>query len=154
MTKEYTVKLPCLPGDDLYWLDNEDGEWSVKCTRNGIGAVLVEKGQVHRIISRDDLADMNGMIETIGTSYAHLTRESAERELAELQREEEEMEKATGWHRKAKKQPKQGQIVFVRRMHGEVVLARYSGVEFMIADEFGWKDAWDVEWWKEMPNDG
>lgn len=75
------VMLPCKPGDDLYWLDDEfDGEKDVlcvKCERRGVGAVVVRGKDDFAIIGRDSLSDCSE-IEEIGERWSYLTAYDAE----------------------------------------------------------------------------
>lgn len=76
----YMVMLPCKPGDDVYWLDNDwDGEkdvWRVKCDKRGVGAVVVRGKDDFAIIGRDSVRDCD--VEEIGDRWSFLTEEDAQ----------------------------------------------------------------------------
>ena len=65
------VVMPCKPGDDLYWVDDEDGEWHVKRTEKGIRGVIVYRDGIFQLMTSD------GEIEDIGTRWTYLKREDA-----------------------------------------------------------------------------
>ena len=74
--KSLIVELPCRVGDDLYWISDEN---EVKCQRNAIVGIVVKD-------SGFEVLDTDGNIDKIGTRYAYLTREEAERALEEREK--------------------------------------------------------------------
>lgn len=66
-----TIDVPCLPGDDLYWIDERDG--SIQCQKGGVAAVCYYGNGVFKIIAKEE-----NQPEEIGGQYAQLTREGAE----------------------------------------------------------------------------
>ena len=70
------VELPCRVGDDLYWISDEN---EVKCQRNAIVGIVVKDIGL-------EVLDTDGNIDKIGTRYAYLTREEAERALEESEK--------------------------------------------------------------------
>ena len=74
--KSLIVELPCRAGDDLYWISDEN---EVKCQRNAIVGIVVKD-------SGFEVLDTDGNIDKIGTRYAYLTREEAERALEESEK--------------------------------------------------------------------
>lgn len=74
--KSHIAELPCRAGDDLYWISDEN---EVKCQRNAIVGIVVKD-------SGFEVLDTDGNIDKIGTRYAYLTREEAERALEEREK--------------------------------------------------------------------
>lgn len=72
--KANVIELPFLPGDDLYWIDEDDN--TIRCQKHGIQAVVYRGNGKFAIV--DD-----GSIEQIGTRWAQLTYEDAEKFIAE-----------------------------------------------------------------------
>lgn len=70
------VMLPCKPGDDLYWIDNDPDstEWKVRCCKKGIEAVLVLENNEFAIMA-------DGQIDKIGGQYSYLTKKDAQEAL-------------------------------------------------------------------------
>ncbi len=79
------VQLPCLPGDDVYWID-EKGRGAPKICREpaAVEAVCYYGKGDFRVVCRGDSTP-----EKIGTKFCCLTREDAERVLAAMQQNEE-----------------------------------------------------------------
>ena len=67
------IILPCKIGDDLYWISDEN---EVECQRNAIVGIVVKDGCFEAL-------DIDGNIDKIGTRYAYLSREEAEKALKE-----------------------------------------------------------------------
>ena len=77
--KSFIAELPCRVGDDLYWISISE-ETEVKCHRNAIVGIVVKD-------SGFEVLDTDGNIDKIGTRYAYLTREEAERALEESEKQ-------------------------------------------------------------------
>ena len=78
------IQLPCLPGDDVYWIDDM-AKGGPKVVRDpaAIEAVCYYGNGEFRVICRGDSTP-----ERIGTKFCYLTREDAERALAAMQQNE------------------------------------------------------------------
>ena len=70
--RTFTVKIPCKPGDDIWWIDDEAP--FVKCDKGGVKGIVILPDGI-RVI------DSSGDMEEIGTRYCYLTRKDAERAL-------------------------------------------------------------------------
>ncbi len=78
------ITLPCDIGGDIFWVDADTK--TVRCEEKGIRGILVRKDKFL-------IEDKTGTVDEIGTTYCHLTRESAEKELVGfLQKQQEEFE--------------------------------------------------------------
>lgn len=77
-----TVTLPCMPGDRLWWVDDD---YTVAQDSTGIRGVLVRKDKIY-------VEDCCGAIDEVNTRYACLTREDAERVRDEMIREKKKLE--------------------------------------------------------------
>lgn len=73
--KSLIVELPCRFGDDLFWISDEN---EVKCQKNAIVGIVVKDNGF-------EVLDTDNNIDKIGTRYAYLTREEAERALESLE---------------------------------------------------------------------
>lgn len=78
------IQLPCVPGDDVYWIDDM-AKGGPKVVRDpaAVEAVCYYGNGDFRVICRGD-----GTPERIGTKYCYLTREDAERGLAAMRQNE------------------------------------------------------------------
>lgn len=76
------LRLPCKLGDDFYWISDEEPEHGIKSEVKICGKIkgiaVMEDGLY--IIGED--GDMN----KVGSQYALLTRDDAERKLKEMER--------------------------------------------------------------------
>ena len=72
LTANGVIVPPCKIGDDVWWLDKEDG--TVKCEKNGIKAVCYD-GKKWTAITNECYP------EDIGTDWLMLTKEEAEERL-------------------------------------------------------------------------
>lgn len=68
------VKMPCKIGDDIWWIDSES--WTVECEKNGVTGFIIKKDEVL-------IRDSTGCEDRIGTQYCFLSKEAAEKALAE-----------------------------------------------------------------------
>ena len=79
------VQLPCLPGDDVYWIDEHcKGAPKIRREPAAIEAVCYYGPGDFRVICHGDESNP----EPIGTKWCCLTREDAERVLREMKNEE------------------------------------------------------------------
>ena len=68
------VELPCKIGDDIWWINAETA--TVECEKNGVAGFIIKKDEVL-------IRDHTGCEDHIGSQYCFLTKEDAERDLAE-----------------------------------------------------------------------
>ena len=61
------VVLPCKPGDDIYWIDEEN---KVRVHKNGVYGVSFTKNGFQ-------IVDTDGCTDTPGTRYCYLTEQAA-----------------------------------------------------------------------------
>ena len=79
------VKFPCLPGDDVYWIDEHcEGAPKIRREPAAVEAVCYYGKGDFRVVCHGDSTP-----EKIGTKFCYLTREDAERVLAAMQQNEE-----------------------------------------------------------------
>ena len=71
--KSLIVELLCKVGDDLYWISDEN---KVECQKNAIIGVVVKNDGF-------EVLDTDGNRDKLGTRFAYLTREEAEKALRE-----------------------------------------------------------------------
>ena len=77
------VQLPCLPGDDIYWIDEHcEGAPKIRRDPAAVEAVCYYGNGDFRVICHGDSTP-----ERIGTKFCYLTREDAERGLREMRGE-------------------------------------------------------------------
>ena len=74
--KSLIVELPCKVGDDLYWISDEN---KVECLKNAIIGVVVKNDGF-------EVLDTDGNRDKLGTRFAYLTREEAEKALREREK--------------------------------------------------------------------
>ena len=61
-------------GDDIWWIDNETN--TVECEKNGVTGFVIKKGEIL-------IRDKTGGEDQIGTQYCYLSKEDAEKALAD-----------------------------------------------------------------------
>lgn len=76
LLKNGVIVPPCKAGDDLYWIDPDTNE--IRIAEADIKAVCYYGNDEFKIICKDESSP-----EDIGTVWAMLTREEAEKKLAE-----------------------------------------------------------------------
>lgn len=78
-------RLPCKPGDDLYWIASEDDDGNEKPTirkyENGIKHITITENGIW--VNAEDEAPTE--LDILGGEYALLTYEEAEEKLRELE---------------------------------------------------------------------
>lgn len=80
-TKENTVRLPALPGNDVYWIDEMcEGAPKIVCDKGAVEAICYYGDGVFKIKCKNDEP------EDIGTKWCCLTYEQAEKVLEDLKK--------------------------------------------------------------------
>lgn len=88
------LALPCKTGDRLYWIDDEDDDWNEgPCIKQynedkKVQAIGIDKdGDIFVMLGIDEFTTVPA---TIGSQYALLTLEDANKMLAEMKKNESE----------------------------------------------------------------
>lgn len=80
-TAQNAVRLPALPGDDVYWIDEMcEGAPKIICDKGAVEAVCYYGNGVFKIKCKNDEP------EDIGTKWCCLTYEQAEKVLEDLKK--------------------------------------------------------------------
>lgn len=74
------VELPCYIGADVWWINDETN--TVECHENGVYGILVKSDGVF-------VMDESGCLDKVGTKWCYLSKEAAEKALAERGKENE-----------------------------------------------------------------
>ncbi|MBO5953325.1 MAG: hypothetical protein J6Q53_04295 [Oscillospiraceae bacterium] len=74
LIKSGIIVPPCKIGDDIWWIDAED--FTVKCEENGVTGIVITKDEFL-------IRDKGGCDTKIGTQFCYLSKEDAEKDLAE-----------------------------------------------------------------------
>ena len=77
LIKSGVIVPPCKIGDDIWYIDSETN--TVECEKNGVAGFIVKEGEIL-------IRDKAGSEDRIGSQFCHLSKEAAEKALADMKK--------------------------------------------------------------------